>query len=92
MIYGGNGVELMSKVQIPLLLLPAGNDPDTYRPGGAFFEALSAAAPGSETAATEFAAMTHGWVTRGDLSKPEVREAVELAYTKIFAFISRFAN
>lgn len=33
-LFGGNNAELAKKVHIPLLLLPAGNDPASYLPGG----------------------------------------------------------
>jgi hypothetical protein len=61
----------MSKVKKPLLFLPAGNDPDSFRPGGEVFDALKASSPESECI-DEFKEMQHGWVPRGDVSNPAV--------------------
>ena len=56
------------------LFLPAGNDPDDYRPGG---EIYVNAAKGSET--LDFPAMQHGFFTRGDASDVAVGKDVQRA-------------
>jgi len=77
MIFKGSNVEVARRVQCPLLLMPAGNDPPIYLPGGNFFETLKAAHPA--TKAVPFPAMAHGWVPRGDLSDAYVRRDVDAA-------------
>lgn len=39
-VYGGNDGALCSQIKSPMLLMPAGDDGDTYRPGGEIFDAL----------------------------------------------------
>ena len=39
-VYGGNDGALCSQIKSPMLLMPAGDDADTYRPGGEIFDAL----------------------------------------------------
>lgn len=59
--------------------MPAGNDPDDYRPGGSVISALQANNPKSTTIFEPFQDMRHGWVPRGDISDPNVDAAVKLA-------------
>jgi dienelactone hydrolase len=86
-MHGGDAVKLVSRAKGPMLLLPAGNDPDRYRPGGDMFEALRAAQPDSDVS-LDFGAMKHGWSTRGDVSDPATRAAVDLALSKAITYIS----
>ncbi len=86
-MHGGNAVDLVSRSKGPVLLLPAGNDTDRYRPGGDVLEALRAAQPDSD-AALDFGEMRHGWAVRGDVSVPDVRAAVDLALDKSLRFIT----
>lgn len=73
----GNLLELASKIKKPFLLMPAQNDPDGYRPGGDFYEALKAVQPNSEI--VDFPDMKHGWVPRSDLTDAAVKRDVERA-------------
>jgi len=68
----------LSGVDRPVLLIPAGNDGDDYRPGGEIFELLKAADPSgkTKTMATEFANVKHGWSVRGDVSDSTVKAKV----------------
>ena len=86
-MHGGDTVQLVSRAKGPMLLLPAGNDPDRYRPGGDVLEALRAAQPESDVA-LDFGEMRHGWAVRGDVSDPAVRAAVDLALGKAIRYIS----
>jgi dienelactone hydrolase len=89
MVFGRNASELVAKVQRPILLLPAGNDPDRYRAGGDIFEPLKAAQPDSDVD-LHFSEMTHGWVPRGDLSDPSVEACVDMAMKASFEYFVRF--
>jgi dienelactone hydrolase len=86
-MHGGNAVDLVSRSKGPVLLLPAGNDSDRYRPGGDILEALRAVHPDSD-AALDFGEMRHGWAVRGDVAVPAVRAAVDLALDKSLRFIA----
>lgn len=73
--HGNDDRELCAAVNCPVHLLPAGNDSaDDYDAGGRLFSALP---EGSTT--TRYDAMSHGWVSRGDISKLDVARDVESA-------------
>jgi hypothetical protein len=52
------------------------------------FEALKANCP--ESATYRFPSVKHGWVPRGDIADPDVRDAVELAIKKTYEYFSKF--
>jgi hypothetical protein len=49
---------MMSKVKMPVLLMPAGDDPDNVKPGGEITKLIEASGGSSEL----FADMNHGCV------------------------------
>lgn len=51
---------------------------------------MQAAQPDSLCFPSEFADMKHGWVPRGDVSDPRVKELVELALAEAMKFFARF--
>lgn len=69
-LFWGSEEDLVAKVQRPMFLMPAGNDPDNVKPGGDLINMLAQqqAAHGEEQRAIslEFPRMLHGWMTRGD--------------------------
>jgi hypothetical protein len=65
-----------------------GNDSEAYDEGGEMLEALKAGC--SESATCRFPTVKHGWVPRGDILDPVVRDAVELAIQKIYEYFSKF--
>eukprot|EP00443_Scrippsiella_acuminata_P009707 CAMPEP_0115257826 /NCGR_PEP_ID=MMETSP0270-20121206/46975_1 /TAXON_ID=71861 /ORGANISM="Scrippsiella trochoidea, Strain CCMP3099" /LENGTH=263 /DNA_ID=CAMNT_0002673549 /DNA_START=196 /DNA_END=987 /DNA_ORIENTATION=- len=69
----GNEKEMIDKVRMPVLLMAAGNDPPILRPGGDIAEALVKKGGTSKW----FPEMKHGWMGRGDTSKPDVRRDFE---------------
>jgi len=77
--FGGDELRMMKALQMPLLLLPAGSDPPTLKPGGDVANAVELKGGSSR----EFPGMKHGWVSRGELTDPavkaSVREALDLA-------------
>ncbi|SPR00725.1 unnamed protein product (mitochondrion) [Plasmodiophora brassicae] len=85
----GEGAQpVVSKITVPVLLMPAGNDPDEYRPGGAIYETLKRNNSASTTT-DDFRSMTHGWMPRGDLKNPEVKKHVDLGLQRIIAFVQQ---
>ncbi|KAJ3379733.1 hypothetical protein HDU84_006444 [Entophlyctis sp. JEL0112] len=94
MLKGDGAVEkLTEKITVPQLLLAAKDDPDFVRENGSVINILkSKPAPISAlSSARNFDAVNHGWVNRGDLSKPEVKEAEEAAWSEALAFIHSIA-
>ena len=87
-VYGGSSLELCSKVKCPILLLPAGNDPDVYRPGGELYETFKTNNTASEVS-LDFTNMTHGWVPRGDLTADGVSEGVQKAIDLMLAYYAK---
>merc|ERR1712190_215305 len=83
-MFGGEGAEqsMIDKVTMPVLLLPAGNDPDNLKEGGAVATALAAKGGRSIT----FQDMAHGWLCRGDLSDATVARDVELGMKHMVDF------
>ena len=87
-VYGGSSLELCSKVKCPVLLLPAGNDPDVYRPQGELYEVLKSNNSASEVS-LDFTLMTHGWVPRGDLTQDGVSDCVQKAIDLMLAYYAK---
>lgn len=80
--FGGDEQAMMEKIQIPALLMPAGNDPDTLKEGGAIANAMAKKGGKSIT----FPDMTHGWCARGDLNDTKVARDVEAAMKHMVEF------
>jgi hypothetical protein len=89
MIFGRDAGVLAGKAQRPILLLPAGNDPERYRSGGDIYESLKAVQPSSDVD-LRFSEMTHGWVPRGNLSDPAVETGVDMAMKASIDYFARF--
>ncbi len=83
-IFGRNPAKVAEKIKCPILLMPAGNDPDIYRTGGDVLEALKS--NNSKSNFIDFPSMQHGWVPRGDISDPDTKEAVQKALSESFNF------
>lgn len=88
--YGGSSIKMMENVKKPMLLMPAGNDPDTVRAGGDLFEILKKNNPESQTLSTEFADMQHGFSLRGDVNDEKIKVAVQLFLDTTFNFLAKF--
>ena len=89
MIWQKDAKQLVSTITTPILLLPAGNDPDRYRQGGDIYETLKANNSSSEVD-DSFKTLTHGWSIRGDISDAVVYDGVSKAFEKIESYFSRF--
>jgi len=72
--------ELAKRAQsgFPHLMLSGGNDPADVREGGSVIQILNEKA-GSTSKVVDFENQQHGWVNRGDLSQPGVKEGVQKA-------------
>ncbi|CAB9500076.1 Dienelactone hydrolase family protein [Seminavis robusta] len=82
-VFGGSETEMVDKIQMPFLLLPAGNDPDSVKPGGEHVKTIEAKGGKS----IPFEDMVHGWTTRSDLSDPKIKEQVEKALSLSLEFL-----
>jgi dienelactone hydrolase len=83
-LYGESELGLVSSVTTPMLLMPAGNDPENLKEGGAVVAAIRKAGQHCETRV--FKDMKHGWVPRGDAADPAVARDVEAALRRAAEF------
>lgn len=83
-IFGNDERIMLDKIDMPFLLLPAGNDMDNLKPGSKEVETLTQYGGKSIL----FEKMIHGWVTRGDLNETDVKENVEKALMVSLEFIN----
>eukprot|EP00929_Paragymnodinium_shiwhaense_P010814 TRINITY_DN115799_c0_g1_i1.p1 TRINITY_DN115799_c0_g1~~TRINITY_DN115799_c0_g1_i1.p1 ORF type:complete len:287 (-),score=23.54 TRINITY_DN115799_c0_g1_i1:258-1118(-) len=93
--HGDNDETMADKITCPLLLLPAGNDEDSLKPGGVFFRKVHERHPQSRS--IEYKEMLHGWVSRGtepdavlsqQASSSSVVEAQTTAKNEAASFLS----
>jgi len=75
---------ILEKVGCPQLFMPAGNDGDEVKAGGLGEQVL-----GSKLEIVEFPEMSHGWLPRGDMSKPEVARDVKKTMENLLAFFAK---
>ena len=87
-VFGGDTVALLGKVQRPIKFLPASNDPEDYKEGGKFYNAIKSVQADTET--FWFTDMSHGFTTRGDMSDEKVKRDVELAMTSTVEYFQKF--
>jgi len=81
-MFGGDEQAMMDKVTMPVLIMPAGNDPDNLKDGGDIAKSLEA--KGGKT--ITFPDMSHGWVARGDFSDEKVKRDTEAAMKHMVDF------
>lgn len=84
-VFGDDEESMLEKVDMPFLLLPAGNDRDNLKTGSQVVEHLKVYGGDSIL----FENMVHGWVTRGDLSQDDVREDANKALKFALDFIDK---
>jgi dienelactone hydrolase len=71
-------LDIAEKVTVPLLVVPAGNDPPFVGPDGSVLTTLKASSTrAKESKSVVFPDMQHGYTTRGDASIPEVKRDVQ---------------
>lgn len=76
---------LKGSLGTPQLFMPAGNDAPEVKPGGLGSQTL-----GDKLTIIEFPDMVHGWTTRGDMNRPEVKRDVEKALKEAIAFFKKY--
>lgn len=89
-VLGNKGaVKKAGSAQCPMLMLPAGNDPDIYDPEkGTFMAALKEKQPASHS--ITFPDMLHGWSIRGDLTDPKIDRDVKIVIDEVEKYIGKF--
>jgi dienelactone hydrolase len=85
---------LAERIKKPILLMPAGNDSAAIKPGGDCTKCIASSLGVDESRVSKpFAAMKHGWVTRGDGKADEkIRGDQELAVKHCIAFIKEHCD
>lgn len=83
MAHGGNERKMVEGVKMPVLLMPAGGDPSNVKTGGELAMLLSRHGGTTKT----FTKMQHGWVSRGDLRIPAVKQDTEEAMKLMVDFL-----
>lgn len=84
-VFGRDEESMISQIQMPFLLLPAGDDPANLKPGSKTVEEIEKYGGKSVL----FERMNHGWVTRGDTDNPEVKEDGEKALVLAVDFFNQ---
>jgi len=88
---GEDEAEILGQVEAPQLFLPTMTDSDNVKPGGLGETVL--AGKGLEVSVVPFLTMRHGFLTRGDISDPEVAAEVSRAMNVTVDFIEKqFGN
>lgn len=85
MVFGGDEKAMLEAAKMPILLMPASNDAAALKPGGELCTVVEA--NGGES--VSYDDMTHGWASRGDLSKPEVARDAKDCYKRSIAFFKK---
>jgi carboxymethylenebutenolidase len=75
--------EMLGKVTMPFLLLPAGNDPEHLKPGSTIVKKLEKTGGKSVV----FEKQIHGWTTRSDLTDPDTKKDCEEALSLALEFL-----
>jgi dienelactone hydrolase len=82
-IFKNDEAAMFDKCPMSFLLMPAGDDPDSIKPGSPTVKMLEEKGGKS----IPFERMRHGWTSRGDLSLKEVKEDAEKALQLATDFI-----
>lgn len=85
--WGEDEDTVLAAVQCPLLIMPAGDDPDSTKMGGANHRILCER--GVECEVVEFPDMKHGFLSRGDIGEPVVARDVQLAMEHAVKFLNK---
>jgi len=82
-------IEQAKKVTCPQLFIPAGNDPENVKPGGEVQQILDKKPFGNQCQYYVLEHVVHGFVPRGDLSKPEVAKGVKFVMETSITFLQK---
>ncbi len=79
---------IVEAIQCPQLVCSASNDHEQVKEGSVVEKILKAKPFGDKCKVKDFPDMVHGWVPRGDLTKPEVARDVKEAMTLAVQFFN----
>ena len=88
--FGGDLGALLSGVQCPFLLAPAGNDMATWGEDTDNAAAIKNSSRGAECLWSNYPEMSHGWSCRGDLSDEKVKRDVEAVMKDAIGFFNKY--
>lgn len=78
-------------VSCPQMIIAAGNDKDNIKPGGPLMKILTDKF-GDAAKCYYYDKVVHGFFPRGDLEKPEIKEAVESSWIHIKDYLNEHLN
>lgn len=81
LVFDGDEKAMLQAAKMPILMMPASNDPAPLKPGGE----LAAVVEANGGSSVPFEEMSHGWASRGDLSKPAVARDAKDCYERALA-------
>mmetsp|Transcript_37382 Transcript_37382/g.58905 ORF Transcript_37382/g.58905 Transcript_37382/m.58905 type:complete len:169 (-) Transcript_37382:23-529(-) len=87
---GENAKEVCELVKCPQMLLAAENDKDEVKAGGLANTVYATKPFGKDCVFKTFNRMQHGWVNRGDLGDPTVKNDVEEAIVMVLDFYKKW--
>jgi len=87
-VFGRDEEEMMKALRCETIFLWAGNDHPSYTGDGS--NKVAVEATGGKV--YEFPEQLHGWVSRGDVADPEVKEGVEKALTITKDFLAKVSR
>jgi dienelactone hydrolase len=85
---GETEAKVIEAITCPQLLLPSKQEGPTVRPGGLADTTFASKPFAGQCKIVEFDTMSHGWVSRGDLSDPAIAKGYADAMTEIKAFFA----
>lgn len=84
---GGTAEALTERINCPMMLASARNDPDNVQTGGEIANILSTKFPSSEV--VSYPEVDHGWVSRGDIADETVAKSVKAALQQCEVFFRK---
>lgn len=85
---GGRLSDLISVVNLPLLMITAGNDPENLKPYNKLHRQLLLQKDNKAVTFKEFVSMKHGWAIRGDMNDSRVLQDTHCTICMICQFLN----
>lgn len=79
-----NDLQVAREVRCPQLVVATSMEPESWKPGGAAQKAMDEVVSGN---VFQLATVHHGFMSRGDVSTPAIREAVEKGWRDMLGFL-----
>lgn len=86
-LYGGSLPELMSRINRPILLMPARGDPEEYK---SYLKLLKYKLPTSDI--IDYHNIDHGFLLRGSANDPQIQRACHRSLEQIYSFFDHHFN